>query len=100
TAAEAQFEDTIRRGVAEVKKSYLDALLARYYVDIATENRRTFEQLVQFNQTRFQEGAIAEVELIKVRLERVKFESSLKQAQLSLQQAKIRLMERLGASAG
>jgi len=98
SAAEAQFEDTMRRGVADVKRLYLDALLARYNVEVAEENRTTFEQLVQFNQTRFQEGAIPEVELIKVRLERVKFESSVKQAQVGLRQATIRLLEKLAAS--
>ena len=98
TAAEAQFEDTLRRGVAEVKRLYFDALLARYNLEIATENRQTFDQLLQFNQTRFQEGAIPEIDLIRVRLERVKFDSSVKQAEVSLRQAVIRLLERLGAT--
>lgn len=98
TAAEAQFEDSMRRGIAEVKRLYFDALLARYNVEIAIENRQTFEQLVQFNQTRLQEGAIPEVELIKVRLERVKFDSSAKQAQVGLRQATVRLLERLAAA--
>ena len=95
--AEAQFEDTLRRGIAEAKRSYFDALLGRYNLETASENRRTFEQLVQFNQARFQEGAIPEVELIKVRLERVKVDSSVKQAQVSLRQATIRLLEKLAS---
>jgi len=99
TAAEAQFEDSMRRGIADVKRLYLEALLARYNVEVAKESRQTFEQLVQFNQARFQEGAIPEVDLIKVRLERVKFDSSVKQAEVSLRQGTIRLMERLAASA-
>jgi len=100
SAAEAQFEDAMRRGLAEVKRLYFDALLARYNVEVTTENRQTFEQLVQFNLTRFQEGAIPEVDLIKVRLERVKFDSGVKQAELSFRQATIRLVEKLGASNG
>jgi outer membrane protein, heavy metal efflux system len=100
SAAEVQFEDTMRRGLADVKRLYFDALLARYNVELTVENRQTFEQLVQFNLTRFQEGAIPEVDLIKVRLERVKFDSSVKQAELSLRQATIRLVEKLGASNG
>jgi len=98
SAAEAQLEDTMRRGVAEVKRLYLDALLARYNLEVATENRQTFDQLVQFNLTRFQEGAIPELELIKVRLERVKVDSSVKQAEVTLRQAVIRLLERLGTT--
>jgi cobalt-zinc-cadmium efflux system outer membrane protein len=98
TAAETQFEDTMRRGVADVKRLYLDALLARYNVEVARENRQTFDELVRFNQTRFQEGAIPEVELIKVRLERVKFDSIMKQAEVGFRQTTIRLLERLAAS--
>jgi cobalt-zinc-cadmium efflux system outer membrane protein len=98
STAEAQFEDTMRRGLAEVKRFYYDALLARYSVETAVENRQTFEQLVQFNLTRFQEGAIPEGELIKARLERMKVDSALKQAQLNLRQAIIRLLEKLGES--
>jgi len=97
SAAEAQLEDTMRRGIAEVKRLYFEALLARYSVETATENRQTFDQLVQFNRTRFEEGAIPEVELIQVRLERVKFDSSVKQAQVTLRQATIRLLERLAS---
>jgi outer membrane protein, heavy metal efflux system len=99
STAEAQFEDTMRRGLAEVKRLYYDALLARYNVEVASENRQTFEQLVQFNLTRFQEGAIPEGDLIKVRLERMKFESAVKQAELILRKATIRLLEKLGESA-
>jgi len=98
STAEAQFEDTMRRGLAEVKRLYFDALLARYNVEVANENRQTFEQLVQFNLTRFQEGAIPEAELIKARLERMKVDSAVKQAALSLRQATIRLLEKLGES--
>jgi outer membrane protein, heavy metal efflux system len=100
SAAEAQFEDTMRRGLADVKRLYFDALLARYNVEVAVENRQTFDQLIQFNLTRFQEGAIPEVDLIKVRLERVKFDSSVKQAELTLRQVVIRLVEKLGTPNG
>ena len=98
SAAEAQFADTMRRGIAAVKRLYFDALLARYNVDIAIENRQTFQQLVQFNVARFQQGAIAESEVIKVRLERIKFDTAIKQAELIQRQATIRLLERLGES--
>jgi len=98
SAAEAQFADTMRRGIAEVKRLYFDALLARYTIDVAVENRQTFEQLVQFNLARFREGAIPEWDVIKVRLERIKFDAAIRQAQLSERQAVIRLVERLGES--
>jgi outer membrane protein, heavy metal efflux system len=97
SAAEAQLESAMRRGIAEVKRLYYDALLARYNVEVAVENRQTFEQLLQFSVTRFQEGAIPELDLIRVRLERVKFDSGVKNAELALRQATIRVLEKLGA---
>src|SRR5881396_1984683 len=98
SAAEAQFSDAMRRGVAAVKRLYYEAVLARYNVEVASENRQMFGQLLQVNQSRFEEGAIPEADLIKVRLERIKFDAALKQADLNLRQATIRLLERLGES--
>ena len=98
SAAEAQFADAMRRGVAAVKRLYYEAVLARYNVEVASENRQMFGQLLQVNQSRFEEGAIPEADLIKVRLERIKFDAALKQAALNLRQATIRLLERLGES--
>ena len=95
STAESRFEDALRQLLGEVKRSYLEALLARHHLDIALENRETFEQLVRFNVARFEEGDIAEGDLLKVRLERLKFDSAVKQAELGLSQAMVRLLEKL-----
>ncbi len=95
SVAEARFADAMRQGIAEVKRLYFQAVLARRSIEVATENRQTFEQLVNLNVARFQEGAIPEADLIKVRLERIKFDSAIRQAQLSFRQAMIRLAENL-----
>ena len=98
STAEAQFADTMRRGIATVKRLYYEAVAARYNVEVANENMQTFTDLVRLNQTRLEEGAIPEADLIKVRLERMKVDSTLRQAQLAYRQATIRLQERLGES--
>jgi cobalt-zinc-cadmium efflux system outer membrane protein len=95
SAAEARFADAMRQGIAEVKRLFLQAVLARRSIEVAKENQQTFQGLVQLNLTRFQEGAIPEADLIKVRLERIKFDSAVRQAELSLKQAMIRLAENL-----
>jgi cobalt-zinc-cadmium efflux system outer membrane protein len=98
SVAEAQLANTLRQGVSEVKHLYYEALLARATVQIAMENRDTFQQLLRVNLVRFQQGAIPEGDLLKVRLERVKFDSAVQQADLGLRQSMIRLQERLGQS--
>jgi len=95
SAAEARFADAMRKGIAEVKRLYFQAVLAQRDIDVTTENRQMFQQLVQLNLARFQQGAIPEADLIKVRLERIKFDSALKQAELGFRQAMFRLAERL-----
>src|SRR5262249_33888547 len=95
SAAEARFADAMRKGIADVKRLYFQAVLAQRDIDVTTENRQMFQQLVQLNLARFQQGAIPEADLIKVRLERIKFDSALKQAELGFRQAMFRLAERL-----
>jgi len=95
SAGEARVANAMRKGIAEVKRLYFQAVLARRDIEVAIENRQMFQQLVQFNLARFQEGAIPEADLIKVRLERIKFDSALKQAELRERQAMIQLAENL-----
>ena len=95
STAEARFADAIRQGMAEVRKLYFEAVLSRRSIEVAKENQQTFQQLVQLNLARFQEGAIPEADLIRVRLERIKFDSALRQANLRFRQTMIRLAENL-----
>jgi cobalt-zinc-cadmium efflux system outer membrane protein len=95
SVAERKFENVLREKLGEFKQSYFQALLARHDLDIAAENRETFEQLVRFNVARFDEGAIAEGDLLKVRLERMKFDSAVRRAELRLSQAMVEVLEKL-----
>lgn len=96
--AEARLTDVLRRRLFELKRTYYEGALARAILAIEQENRDNFAELVRFNTVRFEEGYIAEGELIKVRLERIKFDSGVANAALALRQANVRLLELLGES--
>ncbi len=96
--AEAQLTNVLRARLFELKRTYYEALLANELLIIEEETRAGFTELLRFNTVRFQEGYIAEGEVIKVRLERIKFDSAVANSSLSLKQAKIRLLEMLGES--
>jgi outer membrane protein, heavy metal efflux system len=96
--AEAQLTGVLRNRLFELRRAYYDAVLARTILTIEEENRENFAELVRFNTVRFEEGDIAEGELIRVRLERIKYDSSVANARLALRQANIRLLEMLGES--
>jgi outer membrane protein, heavy metal efflux system len=96
SVADAKLADVLRQRMFDVKRAYYEAVLARHAQFNAMENRTSFDELIKFNKVRFEEGAIAEGELLKVKLERVKFDSAFAQAELAQRQAVIRLLHLLG----
>src|SRR5215208_5350814 len=96
SVSEARLTEVLRRQLFDVKRTYYDSVLARVLLDIEQENRDNFEGLVKFNTVRFEEGYIAQGDLLKVRLERTKFDFAVANAELALRRVKIRLLESIG----
>lgn len=94
--SETRLTEVLRRQLFDLKRSYYESVLAGVLLGIEQENRDNFEGLVKFNTVRFEEGFIAEGDLLKVRLERTKFDFAVANAELSLRRAKIRLLESIG----
>jgi outer membrane protein, heavy metal efflux system len=93
--AEAELAETLGQRLLDVKRAFYEALLARRAVDQVAENLRAFESLVTVTEARFKEGAVAEGEVLKVRLERARLNNAIAQAQLALRQAGIKLLDLL-----
>ena len=98
TVAEARLSDVLQRRLFEFRRTFYEAVLQRALLGLAEANLTGFEELVRFNTVRLKEGYISEGELIKVRLERIRFESAVAGSRLALRQANIRLLELLGES--
>lgn len=96
SVSEARLTEVLRRHLFELKRSYYESVLARVLLDIEQENRDNFEGLVRFNTVRFEEGYIAEGDLLKVRLERTKFDFAVANSALALRRARIRLLDLIG----
>jgi cobalt-zinc-cadmium efflux system outer membrane protein len=94
--AEAHLGETLAQRLLEAKRAFYEALAARQAVEQASESRLAFQALVDVTEARFKEGAVAEAEVLKVRLERARFDAAAGQAQLALRQAGIRLLGLLG----
>lgn len=94
--SEARLTEVMRRQLFDLKRTYHEAVLARVLLGIEQENRDNFEGLVKFNTARFEEGFIAEGDLLKVRLERTKFDFAVANAELAFRKIKIRLLELIG----
>jgi cobalt-zinc-cadmium efflux system outer membrane protein len=94
--AEARLANVMQRRLLDLRRGYLEAVLTRANLEIARDNQTAFAGLVRLNTIRVKEGDVAEVELMRVRVEQVKFDSAVASASLAYQQAKIRLLELLG----
>lgn len=94
--SEARLTEVLRRQLFDLKRTYFESVLAKVLLGIERENRDNFEGLVKFNTARFEEGYIAEGDLLKVRLERTKFDFAVANAELAFRKAKIRLLELIG----
>jgi len=79
-SAEANFEDAIRQLSFTVKDAYYRVQLAQRRLALAEENRDRFTRILEVNTIRFKKGYIAEVDLIRIRLQVVDFQSQIIQA--------------------
>ncbi len=76
-SAEADFEDAIRQLGFTIKDAYYRVLVAQRRLALAEENRDRFARILDVNTIRFKKGYIAEVDLIRIRLQVVDFQSQV-----------------------
>ena len=79
-SAEASFEDAVRQLGFTVKDTYYKIQLAQRRLVLAEENRDRFSRILDINTIRFKKGYIAEVDLIRIRLQMVDFQSQVIQS--------------------
>ncbi len=97
-SAEAAFEDVIRQLSFAVKDAYYRVQLARRRLVLAEENRDRFSRILEVNTIRFKKGYIAEVDLIRIRLQFIDFHSQVIQAIQEAQSARSDLRQLLRVS--
>jgi cobalt-zinc-cadmium efflux system outer membrane protein len=98
--AEARVADSIRRLKLDVTLACIDVMAAKARLDLANDNLKSLEGVVQLNETRLKGGAIPPVELTRSRVAMLQFRSSVKTAELALTTARIRLQTLLGRASG
>lgn len=84
--------------VARVKQAWWAAIGAERARRVYDETRRTFAQIVQYHEIRVREGAMAEADLIRVRLEAERFALAANNADLTAERAKVALLREMGRS--
>lgn len=79
-SADAGFEDAVRQLSLAVKDAYYRTQLALQRLTLSEENRDRFSRILEINTIRFKKGYIAEVDLIRIRLQFIDFQSQVIQS--------------------
>jgi cobalt-zinc-cadmium efflux system outer membrane protein len=98
--AEAQFAEAVRRLKLDVTLASIDVLEAKAKVQLAQDNLHALERLLQLNVRRLTSGAIPGVEVSRSRVAMLQYRGSVRTAQLSLIQARLKLLPLLGRRTG
>jgi cobalt-zinc-cadmium efflux system outer membrane protein len=99
-SSEAQFEDAVRLLSLAVKEAYYRVQLAQRRLALAEENRDRFARILDVNTIRFKKGYIAEIDLIRIRLQMVDFQSQVIGSIQEAESARADLRQLLRISAG
>ncbi len=99
-SSEADFEDAVRQLSFAVKDAYYRVQLAQRRLALAEENRDRFARILDVNTIRFKKGYIAEIDLIRIRLQMVDFQSQVIGAIQEAESARADLRQLLRISAG
>lgn len=90
--AESQAADLERTMLFNLRSAFVQTLQAKALLASARENLDYFARQLSINQDRYRAGDIARVDLDRVVLQRVQYESDYQSAQVNLRTAKITLL--------
>ncbi len=92
TVAESTYLDQERTLVFNLRNAFVQALQAKAVLENARDNLAYWDRELEVNRTRFKAGDIAQVDLNRLELQRVQFESDFETALVNLRTAKIQLL--------
>jgi cobalt-zinc-cadmium efflux system outer membrane protein len=84
--------DLERNLIFNLRSAFVQTLQGKAVFDLAKENLAYYDRLLDVNRERYKAGAIAQVDLDRLELQRVQYESDLQTAEVNLRTAKIQLL--------
>src|ERR1700757_271966 len=89
TSGQADLERAL---LFNLRGAFVQTLQEKAVFDLAKENLAYYDHLLDVNRERYKAGAIAQVDLDRLELQRVTYESDLQTAEVNLRTAKIQLL--------
>lgn len=93
--AESQHEDLKRNLEFNLRTAFVNTLEAKAVLNLATADLEYYDRIIQISRDRFHAGDIAQIDLDRIELQRVQYESEIQTAIVNLRMAKIQLLQLL-----
>ena len=92
---QSQHEDLERNMVFALRAAFVSTLQAKYVLNLAKADLEYYDKIIEISRERFKAGDIAQIDLDRIELLRVQYESEIETAIVNLRTAKIQLLQML-----
>ena len=92
---ESQHEDLDRNMIFALRTAFVGTLQAKFILDLARADLDYYDKIIDISQASFKAGAIGQIDLDRIELQRVQYESEIETAIVNLRTAKIQLLQML-----
>ncbi|MGB6194507.1 MAG: TolC family protein [Terracidiphilus sp.] len=93
--AEAQHADLQRTLEFNLREAFVNVLQSKALLSLATDDLGYYDHVIAIARDRFHAGDIAQIDLDRIELQRVQYETEIQTATVNLRTAKIRLLQLL-----
>jgi cobalt-zinc-cadmium efflux system outer membrane protein len=91
-ATQSEAQDLERTLIFDLRDAFIRLLAAKSVLQLAQDNLAYYDKVIDVNTERYKAGDVAKIDLQRVELQRAQFQSDYQTAQVSLQQAKLDLL--------
>lgn len=93
--SEAQHSDLERNLLFNLRSQFIQTLQAKSVLELSRQELDYYDRIIDISQQRFKAGDLAQVDLDRIELQRVQYESDVQTAEVNLRTAKIQLLQLL-----
>jgi cobalt-zinc-cadmium efflux system outer membrane protein len=93
--AASQHLDLERNLLFDLRSVFIQTMQAKAIVHLTREELEYYDHIIDISRARFKDGDLAQIDLDRIELQRVQYESDLQAAEVNLRTAKIQLLQLL-----
>jgi len=93
--ATSQHQDLERNLLFNLRAAFVQTLQAKAVLDLTRQQLDYYDHIIDISRARFKGGDLAQIDLDRIELQRVQYESDLQTAEVNLRTAKIQLLQLL-----